>query len=1170
MIPILYDTTETSFSTNGIGRLSDAISCIVTEERNGPYELEMQYPITGQYFSELQHSRIIYATPADGKSGQPFRIYRIEKPLDGICTIYAEHISYQLNHIPVMPFTAESCAAALAGLVSHSGQTNPFTVWTNKSVSGTYKVTEPRPFRELLGGSSGSILDVYGKGEYEFDKWSVKLYLNRGSNTGVVIRYAKNLTELVNDENIEDVYTGVCPFWKNDSGTLVTLPEIAIFAETAANYPYQRTAIIDASEAFENAPTVAQLRSWAQAYIDNNDIGIPKTNIDVEFVPLRNTSGASIGDASATLEIGGSGVSGSTLTASGTVEGDTVYLSDARFVISAEEYKVLERVNLCDTVSVRYDALGVDATAKVIKTTYNVLKDRYDSIELGDAKTTLASQIVDIESGMSSLSQQIDRARSDVTDELHEYVLQQTALITGGLGGYVVFNPNNEAPQEILIMDTPDISTASSVMRLNKNGIGFSTSGYSGPYATAWTINGVFNADYIGAGHISGAYIKAHTLDASLLTVGDSTNLVTVREQYADTMLPTTNSLGGTVISSGYVSKASASNTLLGLSDILASDFVYYDQLRYEFKAYGAEAKTVRVAVILYDGSLNEIERFYSPDIAITTSSKAYSGDIYLDYAHFDEARRVVFPTASISSDTLSLAGGTISNGVLTWTNRDASWRYYAIAFVDNSGTQLYYRDAVVRRKHGGNLIVDGSITAEKIRAGSITTEKLAAGAITAEKISLYGKMGVYTSSSLTTNGGYIGYMAGATSSETSTNGIAIMDENSRNHMIATDSGVRMTNVYTSGGSTLYASLYIANGVLRYTSDGTGSSVLQGNVYLNTTNGTSYSGTTYTGPIVNVNSASGANLFRIAANANGYGGWVAYNDSGNVLAEAGRQNYHGFIGVNNSDGNRRGQLGVSSDGCGSLWIRNNAGVTVATVTAGLASTTIGGRIDLFDNNETPVNRATLYAGTTGGGLILYDSAGNSATLSKSLIDQISLNQSNIATLQNWNQTPTIYWPLGMNSQTTGLANQYPHVQLGVTGGAGSYELALVYYAYADSPTVHTLIDSGGERCWIAPTDAKEYTPTLTSGTITSSNVYKIGRRVSFGIYATGVAATTSWTTIGTIPGAIYPISTICGVGFINSVLCKVRINMAGNIQIAGVSAVSSGVFFVNLSWVTAT
>lgn len=620
MIPVLYETTETAFASNGIGRLADALSCIVTEERNGPYELEMQYPITGQYFSELQHSRIIYAVPSDGTSAQPFRIYRISKPLDGICTIYAEHISYELNHIPVMPFTASSCAAALAGLKTHSGQTNPFSVWTDKSVVGNYTVTEPRSFRDLLGGSSGSILDVYGKGEYEFDKWAVKLYVNRGVNSGVVIRYAKNLTELVNDENIETVYTGVCPFWKdNQTGTLVTLPEVAVWADTAANYPYKRTKIIDASDQFQSAPTVAQLRQWATNYITNNDIGIPKVNIDFSFVPLSQTYGSSVGYPLAVLVLPSATVNGDTVEGvDGSVDGDTLYLDGARWALTTEDYRTLERIHLCDTISVVYDALGVSATAKVIKTVYDVLRDRYESLEVGDARTDLATQIVDIETSIKE--QTVDL---DISDELREYVDHQTALLTGGLGGYVVMHSSTggEEPDEILIMDTDDTDTATNIIRMNRNGIGFSSSGYSGPYVSAWTIDGVFNTAFIGAGSITGNQIRAGSITAGNLSLYGKMGV------YTDATLGTN---GGYI---GYMSGSTGSSTTDGIAimDSASNNYVMATSngVRMTNNVSGTSASLFMSNGVLQYSSTATGLAYFKGNVYLNHDTATYSGVTY-------------------------------------------------------------------------------------------------------------------------------------------------------------------------------------------------------------------------------------------------------------------------------------------------------------------------------------------------------------------------------------------------------------------------------------------------------------------------------------------------------------------------------------------------------------
>lgn len=478
MIPILFPSGATDFSTNGLGRLADALECTVTEERNGPYELFLKYPISGAHFAEIALSAIIYADPAPGKGPQPFRVYRIERPIDGVCSIYAEHISYQLSMIPVMPFTAGSCAGALQQMVGNSAQDNPFTVWTDKNVNGAFNLTAPRAFRDLLGGSSGSILDVYGTGEYEFDAYTVKLHLHRGADRGVVIRYGKNLADLTQNSNISDTITGICPYWLGSDGGLVTLPEKSVWCERVENYPFRRAAVIDFSVEFENAPSVEQLRARANRYMAANDIGAPKINLDVEFIPLAGASGFSA-------------------TAPGAE-------------ISENASRALERIYLCDTVTISYPALGVDATAKIIKAEFNVLENRYNSLEIGDARTRLQSEIAtamrpemaaELEnySTKSDLAQSVDRA---------------TQLITGGLGGYVVTRLNADGqPEELMVLgDSPDYTQAAQVWRWNKNGLGYSGTGYGGPYNTAITKDGHIVADFIDTGTLTANVIRAGLL----------------------------------------------------------------------------------------------------------------------------------------------------------------------------------------------------------------------------------------------------------------------------------------------------------------------------------------------------------------------------------------------------------------------------------------------------------------------------------------------------------------------------------------------------------------------------------------------------------------------------------------------------------------------------------
>jgi len=996
MIPILFDTTETSFSTNGIGRLSDAITCIVTEERNGPYELEMQYPITGQYFSELQHSRIIYATPADGKAAQPFRIYRIEKPLDGICTIYAEHISYELNSIPVTPFTAGTCATALAGLVSHSGQTNPFTVWTNKSVSATYQLKEPRAFRELLGGTQGSILDVYGKGEYEFDKYLVKLYVNRGTDSGVTIRYAKNLTELVNDENIEDVYTGVCPFWyEPETDTLVMLPEIAIWASTVANFPYKRTKIVDFTDEFETKPTVAQLRARTNKYIEDNNIGIPKVSIDVSFVPLWQTEGASLGSPSFDLIIPSATVDGDTATGiDGYVDGDTVYLNDARVELTFSDYKILERIHLCDTVTVVYDALGVSHTAKVIKTVYDVLRDRYESIEVGESKATLASIVTDMDNTVA----QIETAGDEISEKLKSYVDHQTELITGGLGGYVLFGYNaNGEPEEILIMDTADKETAVNVIRINKNGIGFSRTGYSGPFTSAWTIDGVFNTDFIGTGAITTNHLAASAVTASKIAA----NAVTVGK-----------------LASGVTDLINTAQTTADDATTLAAgkSTVYY---RTTDPPSSGTYKAGDVWVKNVSGGI-------AGDVMWT-----YSGSAWIQH----EVGTTTIIDGSITTDLLAanaVTAGKIAAGAITvgkLSDGVASSITTAQTTADNAASAAADLDSLLddlTKVSSGTTYIDGgkiytgSVTANAIGAGAITTAKLAAGAVTAAKLSLYGKMGVYTTSGLGTNGGYIGYMSGSDGTTTTT-GIGVMDTNSKNYVIVTDSGIRATNtsgtnkteMYLANGVTAFSGTsFRAEGTVRLNYDGSSYSgitycqalypqysnaiTLQNNaailayeanstdrfwmLYSDSSNNT-YLGNTSHGTIIRGSSISCANALSVTGNITCSNVIRKYSGS-NLLAYISESNNAGYMRLQETNGNAVVSIYKADGGNGAISFYQSGNVI-----AYISGSNNAGYIRVQTTSGNPV--ASIYRSDAGNGVLaLYDSTGAAHYLTPTKIDQI--------------------------------------------------------------------------------------------------------------------------------------------------------------------------------------
>ena len=463
MIPILFETTETAFTSNGIGRLTEAISCEVEEERNGVYELTLEYPMTGRLYGEISEGRFIYSRHSDALDAQPFRIYKITKPMNGIITVHAHHRSYDLNHVIVRPFTAGSAAEAMQRISLNTLNACPFTFWTDKSVTADFSLKVPASIRGILGGAEGSILDVYGKGEYEWDNATVKLHLNRGTDTGVTIMYGKNLTDINEESTTENLVSAVAPFWKDAEGeNVVVLPEGIL---TLAGASSENALPLDLSDKFDEAPTVEDLRSKANTWLTNNGKLEPESNIRLSFAQLWQT----------------------------------------------EEYKsyaLLQRVNLCDTVTVIYPALGVKAKTKVIRVVYDALLERYTKMELGEPKSTLSGTLARQE---ETVRQIVRSFQYPTISQVNAAVNTATKLITGGMGGHVVIGTNaNGQPNEILIMDTDDIDTAVNVIRMNANGIGFSTTGYNGPFNTAWTIDGAFVADFITSG----------TLDANLIRAG--------------------------------------------------------------------------------------------------------------------------------------------------------------------------------------------------------------------------------------------------------------------------------------------------------------------------------------------------------------------------------------------------------------------------------------------------------------------------------------------------------------------------------------------------------------------------------------------------------------------------------------------------------------------------
>lgn len=621
MIPILYNTvTEgTVPSDYGVGALTDCLACSVSEERNGKYELSMSYAADGIHANDIAYGKFIIAKPNFSDNPQIFRIYKVGKKMNGRFEVKGQHISYDLGGKIITSGTAASSVAACTLLTAQAGA---FTINTDKTLAASFEITEPSSVRSWFGGKKGSFLDVYGPGEWHYDNYTCSFKAARGQNRGVQIRYGKNLTELSQEIDMSNLVTGVIPYYIDaNDGTKVVGTKVS----TGLTFDVPRDVAINFSTDVDPdsaTPIATQLNTLANKYISNNDLTHVVNSITLNFVQLSNLQ---------------------------------------------------ERVDLCDTVSIYFEALGISMSAKCVATTWDVLAERYTSTTFGSSRVNIADTIAAtnaelnltqseissssadayakakaytdavkavLDDDISDLQDQID---GNITTWYYDYVpttsnppadgwttpeekeehagdlffdnttqlcyrwtydngawdwvlvqdssiaqaiglaqdaydladnkrrvfittpvppydvgdlwtdqdniyycqtakaegesyssadwraavdkvtatAMQTAinnatkLITGNLGGYVVLHDTNNdgEPEEILIMDTADISTAQKVWRWNANGLGYSSTGYSGTYSTAITSDGKIVADFITTGTLSANLIKAGVIE---------------------------------------------------------------------------------------------------------------------------------------------------------------------------------------------------------------------------------------------------------------------------------------------------------------------------------------------------------------------------------------------------------------------------------------------------------------------------------------------------------------------------------------------------------------------------------------------------------------------------------------------------------------------------------
>ena len=456
---ILYDTKELEFKTLGIGVLRDAIKVSVTEELNGLFELTMEYPIDGHLFNELKFTRIICCKSSPYSKPQPFRIYSISTPINRTVTINAAHISYDLSGFIVDPFSATNLDETIAGLKNKVYGDCPFEYVHTVNESGNVNVSEPKSVRSVLGEHVSKAYQP----DFTFDGLTVIMEDKRGSETGVNVVYGKNLIDINQEENNTNVYTGVYPYWRDEEDNITVLEERVI--KTPGTWNYTKIYPLDLSNEFKNKPTQEEMKAFTEIYIEVYSLGIPEISLSISVLQLNGTN--------------------------------------------YEREMLAGKINLGDTITVQFPDAKVNAKARCIKTVYDPLQNRYETLELGDAVRTLADSII-------SSSQDIDNKINAAKESTKEYVDDAILNATKPKEGRVLLYPNDK-PEVLIAMDSTNLSASQIVWKFNEDGLSMSTNGYNGTY-TNFHQNGknVLNDDTVDSLDVASGTIES--LDVTTIT----------------------------------------------------------------------------------------------------------------------------------------------------------------------------------------------------------------------------------------------------------------------------------------------------------------------------------------------------------------------------------------------------------------------------------------------------------------------------------------------------------------------------------------------------------------------------------------------------------------------------------------------------------------------------
>lgn len=475
MKPRIYSPTETDFSTNGLGILKDCTRCEIYEVANGKYELELDYPLGTRFDEYFENDYQIKAKPNDQEE---YHIFFIDdKDIDtflNTVTIYAQSRTNRLGRrvVTLAEVDSKTGQEAISIIETKMDKKSDIRLYSDiTAVSST--IFEARNVLNCIAGEQGSLLQYWG-GEIKREPFKLSLLKRRGRDNIGIIRYGKDLSGLKVKLDWTGVKTRIIPYAdpQSDTGTTSRIYGSPVDSEYINNYPDVYTEHVQFTEE-QGVKDVNSLNKIAKNYFKTINPGCdkPKISITVEFDKLTDTE-------------------------------------------EGKEFAKIRNYGLFDTFKIYHRKYKLYFESKVSGVQYDSLSEKVLKLEAGDTQVAFyQQQAVTIQDKLK------DYATNNYMSSFNDYVSSMIAG-QGNAGGYVVLWPK-EKPSNIFIMDSPDLNKAKEVLRMNKNGIAFSKNGWNGPFNSAWTLDSIFNANFIQTG-----LIKADIFQNSFNKTGDVLKLV--------------------------------------------------------------------------------------------------------------------------------------------------------------------------------------------------------------------------------------------------------------------------------------------------------------------------------------------------------------------------------------------------------------------------------------------------------------------------------------------------------------------------------------------------------------------------------------------------------------------------------------------------------------------